>query len=183
MYFFTADEHYNHAAIIGYCHRPFKSITKMNEQLIVNHNQVVTKKDIVVHCGDFGFFHSADEAQKMLRRLNGNHILLKGSHDGWMPSSAKHMWRKTVDGQFIFACHYAMRTWERACHGAWQVYGHSHGDLPPIGKQWDVGVDNNDFFPVSFEKLKIIMTNQPVLHEVEHDRPKDSAWPYGEFEF
>jgi hypothetical protein len=29
--------------------------------------------------------------------------------------------------------------------------------LPPIGKQWDVGVDNNDFYPVSLPQLKEIM--------------------------
>jgi len=39
------------------------------------------------------------------------------------------------------------------------VYGHSHGRLVPDGKQWDVGVDNNDYLPVSFEKLQEIMSN------------------------
>jgi hypothetical protein len=41
------------------------------------------------------------------------------------------------------------------------VIGNSHGKLPPIGKQWDIGVDNNDFYPVSFEKLKEIMSKRP----------------------
>ena len=46
-------------------------------------------------------------------------------------------------------------------YGAWQIYGHSYGHLPPIGKQWDVGVDNNEFRPVSFDELKAIMAPVP----------------------
>lgn len=165
MWWFTADEHYNHARIIEYCKRPFASVEAMNEWLINSHNMCVGPGDITVHVGDFGFFRRASEAQQVIRRLNGSHILLKGSHDGWMPSSAKHMWRKTIDGILITACHYALRTWEGAHRGAWDLYGHSHGTLPPCGKQWDVGVDNNDFRPVSLEELKNIMDRKPSSTE------------------
>ena len=42
-----------------------------------------------------------------------------------------------------------------------QHYAHSHGTLEPQGKQWDVGVDHNDFTPVSFAQLKEIMAGRP----------------------
>lgn len=179
QWFFTADEHYNHARIIEYCRRPFGSVGEMNECLIANHNDVVRNGDIVVHCGDFGFFRRAWEAQEVLRRLNGSHILLKGSHDGWMPSSAKYMWRRTFTLStgakvLLTACHYALRTWEQAHYGAWQVYGHSHGELPPWGKQWDVGVDNNGYMPVSLEDLEHIMARLDQLHGPEHDEPQEN---------
>lgn len=60
-----------------------------------------------------------------------------------------------------------MRTWERSYHGSWQVFGHSHGRLEPIGKQWDVGVDNNNFYPVSFDKLSSIMSKMLTSYEKE----------------
>jgi len=44
---------------------------------------------------------------------------------------------------------------------SWQLYGHLHGKLPPIGKQWDIGVDNNNFYPVSFNKICEIMVDRP----------------------
>jgi calcineurin-like phosphoesterase family protein len=44
---------------------------------------------------------------------------------------------------------------------SWQLYGHSHGKLAPIGKQWDIGVDNNNFYPVSFNKICEIMVDRP----------------------
>lgn len=166
-YFYTSDEHYGHLKIIEYCGRPFTNCATMNEALIANFNSVVTPQDVTVHCGDFCWY-GKDEAQALLKRLNGSHILLRGSHNHWLPASAKDCWRGTIEGQFIVACHYAMRTWERACYGAWQVYGHSHGQLAPIGKQWDVGVDNNNFLPVSFEQLKSIMENTPMLVQYEH---------------
>jgi calcineurin-like phosphoesterase family protein len=54
-----------------------------------------------------------------------------------------------------------MRVWPRSHYNSWQLYGHSHGRLEPVGKQWDVGVDNNNFYPVSFDQLVEIMKNRP----------------------
>ena len=170
MYFFTSDEHYGHDRIIEYCQRPFKDVEEMNEVLIAKHNQVVGKNDITVHAGDFGWFKKEADAQKIIKRLYGSHIFIKGSHDHWLPDSAKFMWRKMIDGQFVVVCHYAMRTWERAHHGSWQLYGHSHGTLPGIGKQMDIGVDCNNFIPLSFGQIKILMDQRTVLHDVKHDQ-------------
>ena len=154
MYFFTADEHYGHTNIIKYCNRPFNSIEEMDNTLIKNFNSRVTNKDVTIHIGDFCWARHKDDAELYIKALNGSHIFVKGSHDSWLPASAKYIWRKQIEGQFVMCCHYAMRTWERAYYGSWQLYGHSHGKLEPIGLQYDVGVDNNDFYPVSFDDLK-----------------------------
>ena len=171
MWYFVADEHYNHAKILDYCGRPFADVTEMNEAMIANHNAVVASQDITIHAGDFGWFKTAEEASTIIRRLHGSHIFLKGSHDRWLPNSAPFMWRKMIDGQFVVVCHYAMRTWERAHHGSFNVHGHSHGMLPPLGKQLDVGVDCHGFAPVSFETIKHLMKTRPMLHGVSHDQP------------
>jgi hypothetical protein len=54
-----------------------------------------------------------------------------------------------------------MRVWERSQHNSWQLYGHSHGLLSPDGKRGDIGVDNNQFYPLSFEQLNMLMLNRP----------------------
>lgn len=169
MYWFTADEHYNHAKILKYCHRPFETVEDMNEFLITLFNNSVGKRDITVHIGDFGFFKKEEQAQKIIRRLNGNHIFVKGSHDRWLPNNHRMMWRKHIQGQFVVCCHYALRTWERAHHGAWNLYGHSHGTLPGIGRQMDVGVDCNMFCPVPFDEIRKKMDQINVLHQPKHD--------------
>lgn len=145
----------------------------MNETLIDSHNSLVRCNDVVIHCGDFCWAKNRTQAAVYYSRLAGNHIFLKGSHDGWLPASAKYMWRKVIDGQLVVACHYAMRTWEQAHYGSWQVYGHSHGQLLPIGKQWDVGVDNNHFYPVSFNELRQIMEARPLERLYEHGGPNE----------
>lgn len=173
MFWFTADEHYNHIKILDYCKRPFTSIEQMSETIISNHNKLVGKDDVTIHAGDFGWFKKQEDAAKVYKRLKGNHIFLKGSHDRWLPENSKIMWRRHIDGQFVVVCHYAFRTWERAHYGSWNLHGHSHGTLPPIGRQYDIGVDCNNFEPVSFEFLRSIMDNIPILHSPSHDFIKD----------
>jgi calcineurin-like phosphoesterase family protein len=153
MWFFTADEHYGHANIIKHCNRPFNSLGEMDDTITNNFNSVVKKNDVTVHAGDFAW----RTPQDYIKKLNGSHIFIKGSHDSWLPASAKYMWRKMFDGKLIVVCHYAMRTWERAHHKSWQLYGHSHGRLEPVGLQYDVGVDNNNFYPVSLDEIKFIL--------------------------
>ena len=163
--FFTADEHYGHYTskdknIIKYCNRPFSSIEKMDETLINNHNEVVRDQDIVYHLGDFTL-GNLDMAESYYQKLNGCHFFLQGSHDRWFWEPRPFIIEKKIQGQHIVMCHYAMRVWARSHYNSWQIYGHSHGQLDPIGKQWDVGMDNNNFYPISFENLKEIMNRQP----------------------
>lgn len=152
MYFFTADQHFGHKNIIKYCDRPFNSVEEMNATIISNFNEVVGKDDRTIHVGDLTFRNP----DKYICQLNGTHTFIRGNHDRWMNRSYHEIWCKTIEGQHLVACHYAMRVWNRSHYGSWQVYAHSHAKLPPIGLQHDVGVDNNNFYPVSFEELKEI---------------------------
>lgn len=160
MYFFTADEHYGHKNIIKYCDRPFKSVHEMNEEIIHRHNSKVQKNDIVVHAGDFSLLSEKD-TYVILRRLNGNHVFLQGDHDKWLKNSVTQIWTKKIDGIQLVVCHYCMRTWPLSHYNSWQLFAHNHGTLEPIGKQWDIGVDNNNFYPLSFDDIKNIMKDRP----------------------
>jgi len=156
MYFFTGDEHFFHRNILKYCDRPCD-----DEGLIHRFNSVVGKGDITVHAGDFTL-EKKEVAYKHQQRLNGTHIFLKGSHDYWLKGTQCHeIWEKTIDGIYVVVCHYAMRVWARSHYNSWQLFGHSHGKLEPIGKQWDIGVDNNAFYPLSFDQIKEIMEDRP----------------------
>lgn len=170
-FFFTADEHFGHNNIITYCRRPFPNVEEMDEAIIERHNKVVGKDDIVVHGGDFTLQPKA-KALVYVKRLTGQHIFLHGSHDHWLDRPWSDIWEKSIDGQHLVVCHYAMRVWPRSHHGSWQLYGHSHGMLEPIGKQWDIGVDNNEFFPLSFDEIKEIMSKRPDNPDIVKDRER-----------
>ena len=89
-HWWTADCHFNHANIIKYCDRPFKSLEHMNEVLVRNWNSRVKKDDIVFHVGDFCFKNSLNgksgeglpiKSIEIERKLNGKIIHIKGNHD------------------------------------------------------------------------------------------------------
>ena len=165
-YFFTGDQHLGHWNISRYCGRPFQAVEEMDETIIANFNSAVSENDITIHLGDFTLISNPITVNdKYVKRLNGNHIFLKGSHDRWLSKTAPTIWDLHIVGSMgdisIVCCHYAMRTWHKSHFNSIQLYGHSHGTLEPIGKQWDVGVDNNNFFPLSLEQIIEIMKNRP----------------------
>lgn len=78
-YFVIADTHFGHENVIKYCNRPFKDVDDMNYRLIKNWNETVSNNDTVFMLGDFAFGREAVE--KIVPRLNGRKILIKGNHD------------------------------------------------------------------------------------------------------
>lgn len=159
-YFFTSDEHYFHTNVIKHCNRPFNDVEEMHHELIKRNNEVVSKNDTVIHAGDFSFGYK-NLTEKIIKQLNGHHVFLKGSHDRWLTGRYHEIWEKKIENHFIVVCHYCMRVWARSHYGSWHLFGHSHGGLNPEGKSWDIGVDNNNFYPVSFEQIKNIMKDRP----------------------
>jgi len=162
MNFYTADEHYGHSNVIkpDYSNRPFDNIDEMNHALIVNHNSIVTSKDTTYHIGDFTL-RARSFAEHIISQLNGNHIFVLGSHDYWLKKKSHYIMEHKFQNAYIIMCHYKMTVWPRSHYNSWLLYGHSHGKLLPTGKQLDVGVDNNNYFPFSFSAVKEHMENQP----------------------
>lgn len=162
MYFFTGDEHYEHANIVkvGMANRPFADVDEMREGLISRHNEVVGKNDFVVHAADF-CFGRREVALSIIARLNGQHTFLDsgGRHDKWLKGTewggrqAKQIWNKKIEGEYIVVCHYAMHTWARSHYNSWHLYAHSHMELNLPGKRRCISVDVTDFYPVSFEQV------------------------------
>ena len=161
--FFTADTHFGHKNILLHCKRPFKDVEQMDRTLIRNWNDLVSVNDVVYHLGDFAW-----KNMKAYRsQLFGEIHLIKGSHDkdkGCLEkcfASVSDIKEITIEKDLVVLCHYAMRTWRASHYNSIQLYAHSHGRLKPEGKQWDVGVDNNNFRPISWEEVKRIMDKQP----------------------
>jgi calcineurin-like phosphoesterase family protein len=159
--FFTADTHFGHNNIIKYCNRPFKNSDEMDEVLIFNWNNIVNHSDTVYHLGDFALRNP----NEYIKKLKGNVILIPGNHDKHETITLfKHVYHLTtikIENKFITLCHFALRVWNKSHFNAWHLYGHSHGTLESIGKSHDVGVDNCNYAPVSFEKIKEIMETKP----------------------
>lgn len=176
MIFFTSDSHFGHANVIKYCNRPFSDVDEMDEILIKNWNSVVGPQDTVYHLGDFCM--GGRKPQEYLCQLNGKMFLIPGNHDKvtrFVGQYTKHgevnilpeLVRVSLNGQYMTLCHYAMRVWDKSHYGAWNLHGHSHGALSPQGMQHDVGVDVNNYAPISIELLQMIMSTK-TFTKVDH---------------
>ena len=178
--FFTSDTHFGHSNIIKYCQRPFNSAEHMDEVLISNWNEVVSPLDIVFHLGDF-CFGSDKEWIKILQRLNGTKYLILGNHDLKKIANSNQIkdyfadinmqMRVVVDKQKMLLNHYPFLCFEGGYQNVWQLFGHVHSSKHSTGldkerlvhlfpTQYDVGVDNNNYRPVSFAQVSQIITEQ-----------------------
>lgn len=155
---FTADTHFGHAGIVGMCGRPYGSVEEMDEALVVNWNRRVRSRDPVWFLGDFALHKNRERLAQVFGRLNGVKNLIRGNHDGkrvmelgWETRADMHMLK--TEGRKIVLLHYGMRTWPSLHHGSWHLYGHSHGNLPGVGRSLDVGVDCWNYAPVSIDEI------------------------------
>lgn len=162
---FTADTHFGHCNILRYCARPFASHDEMNEAIIDRFNEVLRPGDVLWHLGDVK--HSAISFDATLGRLRTREIhLILGNHDKakecerWGGFRSIQQMRSIERGS-ILLCHYALRTWPGQGRGGSQLYGHSHGKLPSIGRQMDVGVDTHSFRPYSIDEVQALMNAVP----------------------
>ncbi|MBN1800465.1 MAG: metallophosphoesterase family protein [Candidatus Lokiarchaeota archaeon] len=168
MIWFTADFHLSHANIINYCNRPFKDVRTMDEKILDNLEHKLNPGDTLYFLGDLTFKEST--ATAFFERFSQCDIhYIVGNHDSKQVIELAKEYCKSVNqvkdiklkNQNITLCHYAMRVWNKSHFNSWQLYGHSHGRLEPIGKQHDVGVDNCNFSPISFRELLDLMEKKP----------------------
>jgi calcineurin-like phosphoesterase family protein len=185
---FTADTHFGHGNIIKYCGRPFMSpaevaatradpraklrlseetVRRHDEALLEAINSRVEPDDHLWVVGDFCWGGVA-EARRYRDRIRCEHVFLAwGNHDRGeiapVFSDTMEQGMIRVEGQEIWLNHYPMRSWNKAFHGSWHVYGHVHGRLQredavkPTMLVKDVGVDACGYRPVSFAELREYM--------------------------
>lgn len=166
--FFTSDQHFGHTNIIKYCNRPFTSIEEMDQAIIDNWNSVVDNKDFVYIIGDLTMSYKKDKMREIFNQLKGTKALIKGNHDhkGSIPTECfVDIWKRvrvTGDNYDYILIHDPAEA--SANHMNVQKYlcGHLHryeAYLP--GTNWiDVGVDANNFTPISLEKTIKLFTNE-----------------------
>ena len=195
--FFTSDTHFNHAKIIEYCNRPFSDVEDMNEVMIANWNRVVQPDGHVFHLGDFAM-GGVEEWNPILDRLNGRIHLILGNHDlrtvgSDCPKGFEDVCMQKIimiGKHQIILNHYPLLCYSGADKKTWQLFGHVHTNKNNIGSdagrlqllfpsQYDVGVDNNDYTPVSFEKIRevVIRAKEQQEPNVKLDKiPPRSEW-------
>lgn len=177
--YFTSDTHFGHENIIRYCNRPFRNAEEMNAELIRRWRETVPEDGIVFHLGDFAH-GNARLWNDILSALTGRKYLILGNHDmkalrqGYMGRFEHVAQQMTirVGGQAIVLNHNPFLCYGGSYRDVWQLFGHVHSgpashtglDHPRLKMlfplQYDVGVDNNDFRPISFAEVKAKIEGQ-----------------------
>jgi len=178
LLFFTSDTHFAHRSVISHCNRPFLDMQDNDESLVKNWNKIVPKNGIVVHQGDFAMGLKSTKLKWILETLNYDLLyLVQGNHekDIMKKAWAREYFEKIAqriefeiednNGKFndntgrrfnvIVADHYPMLSWNKSFHGSYHTYGHTHGNLKehPWSTAYEVGVDVNNFEPISYFNL------------------------------
>lgn len=136
--FYISDTHFGHSGIIRYDNRPFMTVEEMDETIIQRWNDVVSDADMVYVLGDFSWYKE-EETLKILDRLSGHKVLIKGNHDRISPRVARKFMRVCDyleikdNGQKVILSHYPMPFWNGQFRNTIHLYGHVHNS-----HQWNI---------------------------------------------
>ncbi len=183
-YWHTSDLHLDHVNINDLAHRPFDSVSEMNEALITNWNETVKPADVVNVHGDL-VMGKRDESLKYVRLLNGYIILTPGNHDHCGPwhkreADMVRLYKEAgideitpleitfnINNQEVLGTHFPYvgdsteedrySEYRPTDNGLWLLHGHVHEKWLQRGRMINVGVDVHNFYPVNRDVLAEMM--------------------------
>lgn len=155
----------------------------MHEEIIRRWNEKVPENGIVYNLGDIAM-NNPRGTRDVLNRLNGRIYLIRGNHEeialdnnviDRFENVYDYLRLEVIDGnirQDIMLFHYPIASWDKMHRGSWNLFGHCHNSLnKDLGKSIDVGVDGNNFTPLSYYDVKSIMDTKEILLPFDHHRP------------
>lgn len=176
--YFTSDTHFGRERFFTeeFTNRSmiWKDAEEMDKDLIELWNSTVGEDDTVFLLGDYSDHDNQDYNKELWNKLNGDKKLILGNHD------IKSRLREedfplgvvtfpscitiNIGDWEVFLSHYPCidwnnkYTWNGNHHKehAIQLYGHIHNYVAPElsnCRAYNVGVDVNDFSPISFEDI------------------------------
>lgn len=180
---YTADTHFGHENVIGFCNRPFAGAGQMDATMIKNLWAKVSPDDDLWIVGDFAFGPKSKDSSYLAEVFGqlpgGRKHLIVGNHDRertltlpWDSISHLAEVRDGTKNQAHTLCHYPMITWNHARREALQLFGHVHDNWKGSRNSVNVGVDVWDFMPVRFEDIARRARSLPVNKhwaDVEHN--------------
>ena len=164
----TADTHFGEPQALTMFGRPFGDVQAMDEALLDGINRRVSRRDVLLHLGDFCGPHPEGRraqrahARRMREGIRCRRVtLVRGNHDpanrgfeALFESVHDLMtWREGPDRLRVNACHWPLRLWRGQFKGAVLLHGHAHGGIAMQGRGVDVGVDAWQWHPIALEPL------------------------------
>jgi len=194
MLWFSSDWHLGHSNIAGpkvskwpSGYRNFETVKEMDETIINTMNKYLQYGDTLYFLGDFCLSPQHRKGYRSRILVETIHFI-KGNHDKHIEryagegegklykptfSSIQNVVKITNEGTTIFMSHYGHRVWPHSHRGCIHLYGHSHSNLPDLGKSMDVGVDNayklfGEWRPFNFDEIVALMSKKELYLPDHH---------------
>jgi len=169
--FLVSDTHFGHAGVCRFTRndgvtklRPWDSAEEMDEAMVERWNERVRPNDKVYHLGDVVM---SRKSLAIMRRLNGDKVLIRGNHDIFKDTDYREHFRElrayhVMNGMIL--SHIPIHSESLGRFGV-NIHGHLHANrvmLPGFnGKITDivdtryhcVCVEQTDFAPILFEDV------------------------------
>ena len=162
--FLTSDTHFGHAGVCRFLRddgftklRPWDDPNEMDEEMVKRWNETVRPNDKVYHLGDVVINR---KSLAILRRLNGDKVLIKGNHDIFKLTDYTAHFRDVrayhvMNG--LILSHVPIHPESLGRFGC-NIHGHLHanrvtkdGVIDP--RYFNVCVEQTDFRPMLFEEV------------------------------
>ena len=169
-----------------------KTIEEHDASLLARINARVKPDDTLIIAGDFGF-SSITGVKEMRKKINCRHVtLIFGNHDKHTPSAyqsagfsiACYEMSIKIAKEYVRIRHHPYRKpWYKVMlpwqwkekdrkkrpvdRGHFLLHGHVHGKQEFFirGRQINIGVDSNNYYPVSLKQLEGIISSQKAKLE------------------
>jgi len=166
--FLVSDTHFGHFGVCKFTRndgvtklRPWDSPEEMDEEMVKRWNETVRPNDKVYHLGDVVINR---KALKIMHRLNGDKVLIRGNHDIFRDEEYREHFRElrayhVMNGMIL--SHIPIHVDSLGRFGT-NIHGHLHASR--VMKMWIRGpeidtryhcvcVEQTDYRPISFEDV------------------------------
>jgi len=148
--------------------RGFVDTEEMNETLINNWNNKVSKDDLVFHLGNFGWDPISSESAAIF--LNGKIKFIGGSYDSYLSElslvrSGRHELLPPIcylNKKNIALSHWPMLDWEAKQENSMHLHG---GEVPSLlddGVRFNISCDKWNLAPIDLDTLKDIIKTKSL---------------------
>jgi len=144
--------------------RNFRNVENMNYEMIKRWNNAVSNKDKVYHLGDF-CMGNKQQTTEIVSQLNGEITLVKGNH-----SKKSNKWYRecgfdsVIDGGLFLEDKYILthKPLEFVSSPYYNISGHTHTYNTPNPRVFNVSVEQINYTPILFEKVKKILSERNI---------------------
>ena len=165
--FLVSDTHFGHLGVCKFTRndgvtklRPWDNPDEMDEEMVKRWNETVRPNDKVYHLGDVVINR---KAMGIMRRLNGDKVLIRGNHDIFRDDEYRQYFRElrayhVMNGMIL--SHIPIHTESLGRFGT-NIHGHLHANRVMTGiknskidpRYHCVCVEQTDYRPILFEDV------------------------------